>query len=153
MLYSLYMNNKFIIGLVLALVVLLGLYLAFSSQTPAPANAPANTTTTTNQPSTSVPKPKSVGGAPITNPDVSYTRAVKIQGFKFDPETNIVPVGTTVTWTNYDSIPHTVTSNDGFFASKTLTTASTFSYKFTQKGTYYYHCTFHPEMLGRIIVQ
>jgi plastocyanin len=40
---------------------------------------------------------------------------VKIDNFSFGPETLTVAVGTTVTWTNRDDIPHTVVSTDGVF--------------------------------------
>src|SRR5215469_7501712 len=43
---------------------------------------------------------------------------VKIDNFSFAPETIKVSVGTTVTWTNRDDIPHTVVSTDGVFKSK-----------------------------------
>jgi plastocyanin len=39
--------------------------------------------------------------------------AVKIDNFVFGPQAITVPVGTTVTWTNGDDIPHTAVSTDG----------------------------------------
>src|SRR5947209_17147511 len=38
--------------------------------------------------------------------------AVKIDNFSFSPQTVTVAVGTEVTWTNQDDIPHTVVSDD-----------------------------------------
>src|SRR5271163_150834 len=78
---------------------------------------------------------------------------VKIDNFKFGPEALTVPVGTTVTWTNRDDIPHTVVSTDGAFKSKVLDTDDTFSFVFSKPGTYPYYCTIHPKMTGQIIVQ
>jgi plastocyanin len=46
------------------------------------------------------------------------TADVKIDNFAFGPQTLTVTVGTTVTWTNRDDIPHTVVSADGLFKSK-----------------------------------
>ncbi|MGD0165499.1 MAG: plastocyanin/azurin family copper-binding protein [Candidatus Sulfotelmatobacter sp.] len=46
--------------------------------------------------------------------------AVKIDNFVFGPQTVTVPVGTTVTWTNVDDIPHTAVSTDGVFKSKVM---------------------------------
>jgi len=40
------------------------------------------------------------------------TMEVKIDNFTFGPGTLTVPVGTTVTWTNKDDIPHTAVSTD-----------------------------------------
>jgi len=46
--------------------------------------------------------------------------AVKIDNFVFGPQAITVPVGTTVTWTNSDDIPHTAVSTDGVFKSKVM---------------------------------
>ena len=78
---------------------------------------------------------------------------VKIDNFSFGPETLTVPVGTTVTWTNRDDIPHTVVSTDGVFKSKVRDTDEKFSYTFTKAGTYPYYCSVHPKMTGKVVVQ
>jgi plastocyanin len=64
-----------------------------------------------------------------------------------------VPVGTSVTWTNRDDIPHTVASTDGVFKSKVLDTDEKFSFTFSRAGTYPYFCSIHPKMTGKVIVQ
>ena len=81
------------------------------------------------------------------------TAAVKIDNFFFGPQTLTVPVGTTVTWTNSDDIPHTSVSTEGVFKSKVLDTDEQFSYTFTKAGTYPYYCTIHPKMTGKVVVQ
>jgi plastocyanin len=78
---------------------------------------------------------------------------IKIDNFSFGPQTVTVPVGTTVTWTNRDDIPHTVVSTDGVFKSKVRDTDEKFSYTFTKAGTYPYFCSVHPKMTGQVIVQ
>ena len=78
---------------------------------------------------------------------------VKIDNFSFGPETLTVPVGTTVTWTNRDDIPHTIVSTDGVFKSKVRDTDEKFSYSFAKAGTYPYYCSVHPKMTGKIVVQ
>ena len=78
---------------------------------------------------------------------------VKIDNFSFAPETVKVSVGTTVTWTNRDDIPHTVVSTDGVFKSKVQDTDEKFSYTFTKAGTYSYYCSVHPKMTGKVVVQ
>jgi plastocyanin len=83
----------------------------------------------------------------------SADAAVKIDNFAFGPQTLTVPVGTTVTWTNSDDIPHTSVSTEGVFKSKVLDTDEKFSYTFTKAGTYPYYCTIHPKMTGKIVVQ
>jgi PGF-CTERM protein len=77
---------------------------------------------------------------------------VNIEGFAFQPATLIVPPGTTVTWTNQDNAPHTVTSTDGKFDSGSLGKGQEFSFNFTQPGVYDYHCKIHPSMRGQIEV-
>jgi plastocyanin len=79
--------------------------------------------------------------------------SVKIDNFVFGPQTLTVPLGTTVTWTNSDDIPHTSVSTEGVFKSKVLDTDEKFSYTFTKAGTYPYYCTIHPKMTGQIVVQ
>ena len=80
---------------------------------------------------------------------------VKIDNFSFGPSTLTVPVGTTVTWSNRDDIPHTVTSSDDpkVFKSKVLDTDEKFSFTFTKSGTYPYFCSIHPKMTAKVIVE
>ena len=77
---------------------------------------------------------------------------VKIDNFSFGPATLTVAVGTTVTWTNRDDIPHTVVSEDKIFKSKVLDTDEKFSFTFTKPGTYPYFCSIHPKMTGKVVV-
>jgi plastocyanin len=79
--------------------------------------------------------------------------AVKIDNFVFGPQAITVPVGTTVTWTNSDDIPHTAVSADGVFKSKVMDTDEKFSYTFTKAGTYSYYCSVHPKMTGQVVVK
>ena len=78
--------------------------------------------------------------------------AVSISGFAFQPPTLAVAPGTTVTWTNEDGAPHTVTSDDGTFDSGELGSGGTFSTSFAEAGTFAYSCRFHPGMTGTIVV-
>jgi plastocyanin len=81
------------------------------------------------------------------------TTEVKIDNFSFGPGTLTVLVGTTVTWTNRDDIPHTVVSTDGTFKSRVLDTDEKFSFTFSKAGTFPYFCSIHPKMTGKVIVQ
>lgn len=78
---------------------------------------------------------------------------VTISNFSFGPATVTVPAGTTVAFTNQDSITHTVTAADGSFDSSNLQPGAQFSYTFTTPGTYSYHCSIHPFMTGQVVVQ
>src|SRR5216683_3243917 len=81
------------------------------------------------------------------------TSAVTIDNFAFSPSAITVKVGTTVTWTNRDEEPHTVTAADGSFKSGTLAgNTNTFAHTFTTVGSITYHCTIHPYMTGTVEV-
>jgi len=78
---------------------------------------------------------------------------VEIHGESYDtPDLTVTP-GTIVTWVNRDDDTHTVTSTTDVFRSPGLDTDETFSYTFTQPGTYTYFCTLHPTMTGRVVVR
>jgi plastocyanin len=80
----------------------------------------------------------------------------------YSPNPIQVSVGTTVTWTNNDAQPHTVTSGsngqpDNKFNSSPnftplLNPGQTFSFTFTEAGNYPYFCALHPNMVGTVIV-
>jgi hypothetical protein len=69
----------------------------------------------------------------------------------FDPANITVEPGTTVTWVQSGSNPHTTTSYDGLWDSGIIGGGSggTFSFTFDEPGTYDYFCIPH-ESLGMI---
>ena len=77
----------------------------------------------------------------------------RIDNFTFVPARLTVKAGTTVTWRNEDDIPHTVTSAARLFRSKALDTDDSFSFTFTEPGTYEYFCSLHPRMTATIVVE
>ncbi len=94
------------------------------------------------------------GSNPSSETPVAGVTEVRIQDFAFAPANIVVGAGTTVTWTNYDGIGHTVTSdNGGVLASPLLGKSKTFSHTFDTPGTYAYHCTPHPYMRGLVTVR
>jgi amicyanin len=106
----------------------------------------------TTMPSMSgIPNMSGTAAAPTGAPVAAAK--VAIQNFAFSPATIMVKVGATVTWTNEDSDPHTVTSKDGSgLDSPTLDKGATYQYTFTKPGQYSYLCTIHPFMLGTVMV-
>jgi plastocyanin len=80
-------------------------------------------------------------------------KQVVVDNFSFTPATAAVPVGTTVTWTNHDDIPHNVVSPEQKFKSTVLDTDETFSHTFDVAGTYKYYCSIHPRMTGQVVVR
>ena len=94
-------------------------------------------------------------GSAATNPQVE--RSVTIQTFQFKPSTLEVKVGARVTWINQDDIAHTVTSGTpenrgGRFDARLNGKGSSFSFTFTQPGTYSFFCNRHQSMRGQIRV-
>jgi nitrite reductase (NO-forming) len=79
----------------------------------------------------------------------------------YEPFDLTVAVGTTVRWTNLDGVAHTVTSGtsdgtagspDGIFDSGFFEEGETFTYTFTEEGSFPYFCTPHPWMKGTVTV-
>ena len=78
---------------------------------------------------------------------------VWLQGSMFNPATLTVAVNATVVWTNKDSFTHDVISDSTMFNSGNMGSNAIYSFHFTKKGSYKYHCSFHALMKGTIIVQ
>ncbi|MET8956757.1 cupredoxin family copper-binding protein [Streptomyces sp. NPDC004533] len=116
-----------------------------------PGNTAGTTPGASPPPSMTMPMSPSSTGAPAAPVNGN---AVAIKNFAFSPTTLKVKAGTTVTWTNQDTDPHTVTStgSGGPLHSAALATHATYSYTFTKPGTYAYLCTIHPFMTGTVEV-
>jgi plastocyanin len=70
----------------------------------------------------------------------------------FDPPQISVPTGGIVSWTNDDSIQHTVTSDEGLFDAGPISPGDTFENTFDSAGEFGYHCAIHPFMTGVVTV-
>jgi amicyanin len=92
--------------------------------------------------------PGSAGGK-----EQASTASVRIDNFTFTPAEITIAAGSTLTWTNGDDIPHTVTATGMAFRSKALDTGDQYSFTFTAPGTYDYFCALHPHMQGKVIVK
>jgi plastocyanin len=77
---------------------------------------------------------------------------IVVDNFSFAPATANVAVGSTITWTNRDDVPHTVVSTEKKFKSPVLDTNEQFSHTFDARGTYDYFCSIHPKMTGQVVV-
>jgi plastocyanin len=72
---------------------------------------------------------------------------------RFVPPHISIPVESTISWTNADSIQHTVTSDEeGLFDAGPISPGDTFENVFDSAGEYGYHCAIHPFMTGVVIV-
>jgi len=71
----------------------------------------------------------------------------------YAPNPATVAVGGAVTWTNNDTVTHTSTGDGGTWDSGNIAPGATFSRTFSSSGTFRYHCTIHPGMIGTVNVQ
>ncbi len=97
---------------------------------------------------------EALAATPVAEEDAAAASevAVPIVDFVFDPEVLEITVGTTVTWTNEDSAPHTATSSDRIWDSNILNQGESFSFTFEEAGTFDYICSIHPSMTAQIVV-
>ena len=114
----------------------------------APAQAPAQAPTAAGPP-----------GTPLT-----ILKGSSVQGSPdFDPDTLTVKKGDKITVTNKDTLPHTVTSGTGptdpnsakQFDTSIIEPGATADIETTNitPGDYPFHCTVHPYMTGKLVVQ
>lgn len=117
---------------------------ASTNPTPAPTTAPTTAPTST---------PTTAPTATATTATTSNGNSISVFNFAFSPASLTVKVGAKVTWTNNDSVTHTVTADQGAFDSGDLAPGKSFSFTFTKAGTYSYHCNIHRSMTATIVVQ
>ena len=106
----------------------------------------AATDPTTEQPA------ETTAPAESTTPAPDSTTTVDISNHAFNPaQLNVAP-GTTVTFVNNDTEPHTATADNGLFDTGVLEPGYSFDVYFDGSGTVTYHCELHPDMQGSIVV-
>lgn len=119
-----------------------------------PAEAPMAET-----PTETVPADEPADAITISIPEGSGVPGCEVEDLCYIPSSVIVPVGTTITWSNDDTAAHTVTSGDltsgpiGKFDSGLFMAGKTFEFTFEETGTYPYYCQVHPWMTGKVIVE
>jgi plastocyanin len=112
-------------------------------------NPPTPTPQTQTQPT---PQPSATENSNDTN---ATNNQVSIANMAFSPTSLTVKKGTQVTWTNNDSVTHTVTADtpsDHAPDSGNIAPGDTFTFTFDDEGTFAYHCEPHPQMEGTITV-
>jgi plastocyanin len=121
---------------------------ATPTPTPKATATPTPTATATPTATTTLTAVSTPTATPTT---AAKTASVTIQNFAYNPTQLTVDRGTRVTWTNQDSVAHTVTGSG--FDSGSLGQGQTFSYTFDTPGDYSYSCSFHPTMHGQVTVK
>ena len=82
------------------------------------------------------------------------SHTVEIRGMEFHPAELTVSVGDTIVWINRDLVPHTATSTaTAKWDTGQLSQGQNGRYVATRKGTLRYVCTFHPTMVGKLVVR
>jgi plastocyanin len=89
-------------------------------------------------------------GRAVTDDDGTQ---VNIRNFCFGPTILRVPEGETVTWVNKDDFPHVVLgANAAWGGYGKVRGGGEVSYRFVNSGVYPYVCTYHPGMIGAVVV-
>jgi cytochrome c oxidase subunit 2 len=127
----------------------------------APAQAPTQGQNATSNATAAAPTAAPAGppGIPLT-----ILEGSSVQGSpSYDPAALTVKKGDKITVTNKDALPHTVTSGAGptdpnsakQFDTSILEAGATADIETTNinPGEYPFHCTVHPYMLGKLVVQ
>lgn len=91
--------------------------------------------------------------APSTTASTAGGAQVVMKDLAFDPAAVTIKAGHSVTWTNQDSMKHTVVGDNGEFESGDLADGGTFTFAFDKPGTYAYHCGIHPSMKATVVVE
>ena len=98
------------------------------------------------------PSPTAPG--PSTAADVTVTIQANNASNSYAPNPVSMRVGQTIAWRNADSITHTATQDNGGFNTGSVSAGATSAATMMNAaGTFTYHCTIHPGMVGTVTVQ
>jgi plastocyanin len=94
--------------------------------------------------------------SPTTSPsaDVTVTIAGNLGAQSYTPSPVAMRVGQTINWKNADAITHNATQDGNLFATGNIAGGAASSpIMMNTAGTFAYHCSIHPGMIGTITVQ
>ncbi|MCC7372303.1 MAG: cupredoxin domain-containing protein [Chloroflexi bacterium] len=92
------------------------------------------------------------GDALAADAQISIVQPGDTMTLRYEPSSQSISVGSSVTWVNSGSTPVTITSPDGLFDSETVAPGGSFSHVFDTPGTFRYFCVPYPHMKGVIVV-
>ena len=101
-------------------------------------------------PATTTPTPAPATGSGASVSIVVNARTLTTGAFNPNPIT--IAHGSSVTWMNNDTITHTSTSDNGMWNSGGIAPGGSFTTTFATAGTFTYHCSLHPNMVGTVTV-
>ncbi len=129
--------------IILGVIILIGLFFVFKPKT-------QNTATSNTQSATAEEES-------ITEDVKDFTSQkevnLEIINFAFTPPTIRIKPGTTVTWTNRDTVKHNAIADDDSFKTELIGKDESVSVTFDTTGTFPYYCGPHPSMRGTVIVE
>lgn len=127
----------------LALVLVTGVFAIAGCGSSGGGDSSSNPTPSAKTEPSSTGSTKAAGGAQVNMKNIQYV-----------PAQITVKRGEKITWTNTDSVAHTVTAQKGAtFDSGTLDVGSSFSFTPKNAGAIAYVCQIHPNQKGTITVQ
>jgi plastocyanin len=134
-----------------ALALLAGCGSSSSSSTG--SGTTASTTATTSGSSLKPNTTPKFASPPASAPVRSGIVQIAYRNIAISPDTVKVKLGSTIRWTNFDSVEHNVTSEGGpqKFASKNFGESATFEIKAERPGVLHYMCTIHPTSMNGTI--
>lgn len=97
------------------------------------------------------PPAAGAGAPPAPGSGRTKTYTIQVGDFSFSPGTVHARVGDTINWVNRGATPHTATAKDGVFDVH-LAPGQQSSYVLRAEGSISYVCTYHPQMVGTILV-
>jgi plastocyanin len=123
-----------------------------SSSYPSSSGSSSTSTTTARGGLKAITTPKYASPA-SSAPVQSGVLQVAYRNITIAPDTLKVKVGSTIRWTNHDSIEHNVTSEGGpqKFASRNFGEGKSFEIKVLKPGVIHYECTIHPASMNGTI--
>ena len=129
--------------------------------TPTPTPAPTVVSDPTPIPTSTAIPTQTATPTPLAPPSTTpspVTTSADANIIGFAHQNVFVTRGATITWTNQDNAPHTVTAGaagalTGGFDSGSFGIGGTYSQTFAAAGQFPYFCTVHPFMQATVIVQ
>ena len=143
--------------LAVACMIYVSLSVACSDTTTTPATESVSTVAPTPEP-TSTPTPEPTATAtptPTATATPTPTFTSNISGYSLSNIT--ISAGTVIKWINSHSAPHTVTSGtpgnlSDIWDSGTISNGNSYSYEFSNSGTFQYFCKIHTSMRATVTV-
>jgi plastocyanin len=99
------------------------------------------------------PPPAPGAAVADSTPATGSTAVVRVANLAFGEQSLHVRAGTRVRWVNQDQVQHSVTADDGTFDSGLIEPGAAWERVFDRAGQYTYHCTPHPFMTARVVVE